>query len=321
MKPTESIPDNLKKLSILKIYNELKGSQETRFNRLFTEQPELQRYTNDLQQKLRNLPHLEEPIPSTDLIKTQRHALTQATTESSHKSSYNAFIESFSDPISIQKYKKIGLRVALAIGIILILSIAAFLIINRDAPIESLVSKSTEYKIRSQIENENLDPAHIKYAKSQRGEVSFVIESDQTLTYAADYGDQLVRDLICYLLINSKNPGKRLQSVKHLKEINPDVKIKGALITTLLSDPNQGIRLKAIRILNTYPADDTINQACMKVLLEDQNNTVRMEALNILSEKPGENILPILQVVSRLDENEFIRNKATQIMEEIIESS
>ena len=127
--------------------------------------------------------------------------------------------------------------------------------------------------------------------------------------------------MICYLLINSQNPGKRLQSVKHLKEIKPDIKITNALITTLLSDPNQGIRLKAIRILNTHPVDDTINQACMKVLLEDQNNTVRMEALKILSQDPGEDLLPILQVVSSLDDNEYIRNEAAQIMENIIEAS
>jgi HEAT repeat protein len=103
----------------------------------------------------------------------------------------------------------------------------------------------------------------------------------------------------------------------------PDNKtVKDAMITTLLSDPNQGIRLKSIRLLGDFIVlDAIIKQACMKALLDDKNNTIRMEALNILSRIPDDTLLPILQVVSQMDENEFVRSEAARLLQEIVEET
>ena len=318
----ESIPSKLKQLSILKIYNELSGKREKQFNRQFTKQPDLQKYVSDLQQILQDLPHISELTPSPDMLSTQRQIFEESVQNTTTSKANRLFMRT-KKPIRRRQLQSgnWGSRIAVISFLIITLGIIIPLVVTKNVPIDTLMNKSTEYQIRSLIDQKDINPENIKYSKSSLNQISFLIETEKELTYTGDYKNQLVKDLICYLLINSQNPGKRLQSIKHLKEIKPDIKITNALITTLLSDPNQGIRLKAIRILNTHPVDDTINQACMKVLLEDQNNTVRMEALKILSQDPGEDLLPILQVVSSLDDNEYIRNEAAQIMENIIEAS
>jgi HEAT repeat protein len=80
--------------------------------------------------------------------------------------------------------------------------------------------------------------------------------------------------------------------------------------------------LKSIRLLGDFTLADTIiKQACMKALLDDKNNTIRMEALNILSKEPDDTLLPILQVVSQMDENEFVRSEAARLLQDIVEET
>jgi len=323
MKTLESIPSRLKEQSILKIYNELTLKQDTRFSRQFNKHSELQKYISELQQILQVLPHISEATPAPELLTAQRHIFKASIKSKTIKTGSNNFFSLIKNPVKRHRFKSRnwGRRIAIIGFFIIALGLAIPFVFNKSAPIKTLINKSLEYQIRLGIDQKDINPENIKYSKSSSGYVSFTLVWEKELTYTAKYKDQLARDLICYLLINSKNPGKRLQSVKHLKEMKPDIKVTSALITTLLSDPNSGIRLKSIRILNTYPIDETINQACMKVLLEDQNNTVRMEALTVLSEDPGENLLPILQVVAQLDNNEYIRNKAAQMIDDINETS
>jgi len=86
------------------------------------------------------------------------------------------------------------------------------------------------------------------------------------------------------------------------------------LVSALLTDSNPGIRLKSIRLLSTYEPGKIIQDACMKVLLEDENEAVRLSAMDIMEMAPDVSMIPALQVVSVLDENDFIRDRAQELL-------
>ena len=52
----------------------------------------------------------------------------------------------------------------------------------------------------------------------------------------------------------------------------------------------------------------------MKVLLEDENEAVRLLAMDIMEMAPDVSMIPALQVVSVLDENDFIRDRAQELL-------
>jgi hypothetical protein len=144
--------------------------------------------------------------------------------------------------------------------------------------------------------------------------IRFAVESKQDLELSGSMDDELVTDLLFYLLLHDQNPGKRLKAVKLLQNTQPAQETKMVLISALLTDSNPGIRLKSIRLLSTYKPGKIIQDACMKVLLEDENEAVRLSAMDIMEKAPTASMIPALQVVSVLDKNDFIRDRAQDLL-------
>lgn len=144
--------------------------------------------------------------------------------------------------------------------------------------------------------------------------IRFAVESTQDLELSGTANDELITNLLFYLLLHDQNPGKRLKAVKLLQKSHPAQETKLVLVSSLLTDSNPGVRLKSIRLLSSYEAGKTIRDACMKVLLEDKNEAVRLSAMNIMEQSPDASMIPVLQVVSVLDENDFIRDRAQELL-------
>jgi hypothetical protein len=49
-------------------------------------------------------------------------------------------------------------------------------------------------------------------------------------------------------------------------------------------------------------------------MLEDTNEAIRIEALKILSKEPTVDLIPLLQLVSNMDDNEFIRDESRKLL-------
>jgi HEAT repeat protein len=92
---------------------------------------------------------------------------------------------------------------------------------------------------------------------------------------------------------------------------------KLVLISSVLSETNVGVRLKALEMLSRFETDKIIRDASLKILLEDENEAVRMGALSILANSPSADIVPALRVVSLMDQNEYIRARAVEVMDDI----
>lgn len=164
-----------------------------------------------------------------------------------------------------------------------------------------------------------LQNVDIKEKTNGNGSLHFGLKTAQDLEVSGNPDDQLIQQILFYLLLNDKNPGNRLKAVKHLDEIPQHDTMRMVLMSSILSDPNPGVRLRSLELLSQYKVDELLSNACLKVLLEDDNEAVRMGALGILSKSPSPKIIPALQVVSMMDKNEFIRNHSLEILEEMEE--
>ncbi len=108
-----------------------------------------------------------------------------------------------------------------------------------------------------------------------------------------------------------------VETKQNVDEVPVQDNKKLVLISSVLTETNVGVRLKALALLSEFETDKTIRDASLKILLEDENEAVRMGALSILANSPSADIVPALRVVSLMDENEFIRERASLVMDEI----
>jgi hypothetical protein len=181
-------------------------------------------------------------------------------------------------------------------------------------PIPQQTPEKPEIDIKELLRSGQL--GQIKFADNghRDGQIRFAVESRQDLELSGTANDELITNLLFYLLLHDQNPGKRLKAVKLLQNSQPAQETKMVLVSALLTDSNPGIRLKSIRLLSTYEPEKIIQDACMKVLLEDENEGIRLSAMDIIEMVPNSSMIPALQVVSVLDENDFIRDRAQELL-------
>ncbi len=157
---------------------------------------------------------------------------------------------------------------------------------------------------------------NIKLTSNLNGDsrIHFALETGKNYDISGGVNDSDIQQLLFYLLLNDENPGKRLKAVRLLKESAHQLDAQAVLVSALLTDTNPGVRLRSIEILKNYESSDLIIDACIKTLLEDENEALRQKALEIISDNPVEKSLPVLQIVSVMDDNEFIRTQAARTL-------
>ncbi len=166
------------------------------------------------------------------------------------------------------------------------------------------------------------DLKNIKLVNSQNGDgrIHFALETGSDMDISGKLNDENIKQLLFYLLLNDDNPGKRLKAVRLLKESAPKMDVQSVLVSALLTDTNPGVRLRSIKILKNYASSELIIDACIKILLEDENEAVRQHALEIIIDHPMEKSLPVLQIVSVMDENDYIKAQAAMTLQSFRES-
>lgn len=157
----------------------------------------------------------------------------------------------------------------------------------------------------------------VQFEKSEDDNIRLAVKTKKHVDVSGGTNDETIQQILYYLLLKDTNPGKRLKAVNLLENVpSHDIK-KLVLVSSVLSETNVGVRLKALELLAKYETDKTIRDACLKILLEDENEAVRMGAPSILANSPSADIVPALRVVSLMDQNEYIRARAAEVMNDI----
>lgn len=317
----EELSKHLRAQASLYVSGALSPRETESFQKELERSDALKRYVEELTLTLEALSHIPSREPSDSLLERQRSLLRGRIDMLKTEPFYTPVVRKIKDTFySLYELSVFPGRPALAVVtyVLIGLLVGRFLLVPSATPEVPIASEMTvEERVQRLIDAGQLAETHIRPVKNGSEQVAFRLKAEDEFTYTGGVKDETVRNLLSYLLLNEANPGKRLRSVKLLTDITPDEEMKMVLVATLLHDENPGIRLRAIETLTNYSPDKTIRNACTKILLEDRNTAIRMEALKILARDPDDKLVPVLQVVSRLDDNEFIRQEAGAILERL----
>jgi hypothetical protein len=126
-------------------------------------------------------------------------------------------------------------------------------------------------------------------------------------------------------MLNEQNPGIRLNSINAISTNQPndmDNDVKKALMSVVKYDSNPGVRREAIKVLQKFPYDEKLKETYLYVLLHDSTSGMRIEAINSLVQaknnghKFDQNEMSIFQKTMRTDDNNYIRYRARNVVEE-----
>lgn len=201
--------------------------------------------------------------------------------------------------------------------ILIAILVSRFFTWNFDSALEPVVDSSIN--IAELLKSEQLKNIKLTGEDSNLNGLHFIIETGKAIEINGKVNEPEIQQLLFYLLLNDENPGKRLNAVKLLQQSAQEKDAQSVLVSALLTDPNPGVRLKSINILQSSKPSELILDASIKVLLEDENEAVRHKALQIIAGNPHEKSLPVLQIVSVMDDNEYIRNQAVHVLNMIRE--
>ena len=161
----------------------------------------------------------------------------------------------------------------------------------------------------------------IKLNGDESNPIQLALQSTNEIEYSGNLKDELIQNMLFYLLLNDHNTGKRLKAVKLLEHIQLQENGRNVLIASMLTDPNPGVRLKSAKMLQSYVADKLLIDACVKTILEDDNFAVRLSAMDILESHPVPDMIPALQVIRIVDENPLIKSRAKSMLVEFEDSN
>lgn len=300
-----TLNDSQKKSASLYVLDALTDSELSSFESELAKNEDLQAYVRQMESTLEVTENAAISFPGEVELQSQRSLLR------AHIDAVNASRKSSS---SIWDQIKEWIQTPTPAWVNLASVATAFLIGIYIVDQPEVVPESRKPDIKELLRSGQL--GQIKFAENghRDDQIRFAVESRQNLELSGTADDELVTDLLLYLLLRDQNPGKRLKAVKLLQNSQPAEDTKMALVSSLLTDPNPGVRLKSIRLLASYDPGKVLKEACMKVLLEDDNEAVRLSAMDIMEISPDKTMIPALQVVSVLDENDYIRERATELL-------
>mgnify|MGYP000448080816 FL=1 len=303
----KSLSDHQKKLASLYVLDALTEAEQITFENELAQNEDLQSYVRSLESTLDVTSSAGMPAPDEIELQSQRSLLRANIDNMASKKAKIApviweQIKAWIQTPTPAWVNLASVAVAFALGLYMM------------KPIPQQTPEKPEIDIKELLRSGQL--GQIKFAENghRDGQIRFAVESRQDLELSGTANDELIANLLFYLLLHDQNPGKRLKAVKLLQNSQPAQETKMVLVSALLADSNPGIRLKSIRLLSTYEPGKIIQDACMKVLLKDENEAVRLSAMDIMEMAPNVSMIPALRVVSVLDENDFIRDRAQDLL-------
>ena len=303
----KSLSDHQKKLASLYVLDALTEAEQITFENELAQNEDLQSYVRSLESTLDVTSSAGMPAPDDIELQSQRNLLranidTMASQKTKIAPGIWEQIKAWIQTPTPAWVNLASVAAAFALGLYMM------------KPIPQQTPEKPEIDIKELLRSDQM--GQIKFAENghRDGQIRFAVESRQDLELSGTANDELITNLLFYLLLHDQNPGKRLKAVKLLQDTQPAQETKMVLVSALLTDSNPGIRLKSIRMLSTYEPGKIIQDACMKVLLEDENEAVRLSAMDIMEMAPNVSMIPALRVVSVLDENDFIRDRAQDLL-------
>ncbi len=307
------IPNKLKEQATLYVMDALDSDERQAFETKLIAEPNLKDYVKELEGTLSLTSDSFSYKPSEEELQGQRNLLRARVTQLSSLKSPSSLLDKFRDIFETVLSPRQPVW-AVASYVVIAFVVGRFLAVN---PVQDISADNgfSSAAIMGLIQEGAL--SDVQFEKTDDESIRLAVETKQNVDVSGGTNDETIQQILYYLLLNDANPGKRLKAVNLLETVPSHDNKKLVLVSSVLTESNAGVRLRALELLSKFETDKTIRDACLKILLEDENEAVRMGALSILANSPSADIVPALRVVSLMDQNEYIRERAAEVMDEI----
>ncbi len=149
------------------------------------------------------------------------------------------------------------------------------------------------------------------------GRVQIAFDETRRRVLNGSLDDQNIQRLLLSAARDEANAGLRVDSIDLLKNHSASTEVHSALLAALGHDSNAGVRLKALEGLKSMSSDEDTRRALVRALLTDNNPGVRVQAIDLLMQQRDESLVGVLQSVVRKDQNNYVRLKCQNALQEM----
>lgn len=313
------ISEQQKKQASLYVCNALSITARRKIEQELKINSGLRDYVNELKSTIDTTRSFSTIGPSEEFLQGSRNLLRSKIQTISNKNNADSVILNILHKIkfgitSIAKKQQPVWAVATYIVIGLVVGRLVFSP-GSDKPID--ISGQEEVDMIKLIKSGVLSDLQIDQSAISPSSIKLVSHSDNRFNVSGNVNDKNIRKILYYLLLNDDNVDNRYQAGKQIQRITPDSESRMVLISSILSETDQRVKLQSMETLLSYQSSPDLINACKRILLDDHNFTMRLESLNILEKNMSSDLIPLLEVVSKMDDDSSVRNKANDLLMEL----
>jgi hypothetical protein len=313
------ITEKQKKQVSLYICNALSISAKRKIELEMKTNTELSNYMNELKFTINTTRQISTIGPSEELLQGSRNLLhgkiQGINKENSSASFFSGILNNIKSSVSFIAKKQQPVWAVATYVIIGLLAGRLLLFPSADKPID--ISGQENIDMNKLIQSGALSDLRIDQSTLSPSSIKLASHSDERFNVSGNVNDKNIRQILYYLLLNDDVIDNRFQAGKQIRNITPNNESRMVLISSILSEKDQKVRSQSMGTLAQYQSSPELINACKRILLDDHNADMRLESLDILEKNKSSDLIPLLEVVSKMDDNSSVREKASELLEEL----
>lgn len=316
---SNKISEQQKKQAALYICNALSITAKRKIDQELKTNSELQDYINELKSAIETTRSFSTIGPSQEFLQGSRNLLRGRIQVINTKKSAISLLSNVLDKIKsgVTLIAKKQQPVWAVVTYVIIGLIAGRLLLTHggNKPID--ISGQEKVDMNKLIQSGVLSDLQIDQSTLSPSSIKFVSHIDNRFNVSGNINDKNIRKILYYLLLNDDDINNRYQAGKQINRITPDNESRMVLISSVLSETDQRVRLQSMETLSRYQSSPDLINACKRILLDDHDHTMRLESLNILEKNMSSDLIPLLELVSKMDDDSSVRDKANELLTEL----
>jgi|GEM_PF-373256 len=315
----KQISKQQKKQAVLYACNALSITAKRRFEQDLKTHPALKEYLDELKSTIQTTREIETLRASEELLQGNRNLLrNRIQIEASKQSNISKIVQNIKNVLPrIKSIVNVRQPIWAVATYVIIGLIAGRLLLspNDDKTID--ISGQNKVDMNKLIQSGLLSDIQINQSTLSPASVKLISDTDSRFNVSGNVNDQNIRQILYYLLLNDKNIDNRFEAGKLINRITPDNESRRVLIASVLSEKDQKVKLQSMKTLSQYQTSKDLMNACKRILIDDRNAEMRLEALSILGKNKSGDIIPLLEVVSEMDDDSIVRGRAKELLVEL----
>jgi len=314
-----NISNQQKKQAALYICAALSITSKRKFEQELKTNSDLRNFLNELKSSIETTKEISTIGPSEEFLQGSRNLLRGKIQVLSKKETAGPITLTILDKIrnSVTSIAKIRQPVwAIATYVVIGLLVGRLVLTpHGDKPID--ISGQEKLDMNKLIQSGMLSDLQIDQSTLSPSSIKLVSHTDNRFNVSGNVNDKNIRQILYYLLLNDENVDNRYQAGKQITRITPNNESQMVLISSVLSETDQKVRLQSMKTLTQYQSSTELINACKRILLDDRNYEMRIKSLNFLEKNKSVDLIPLLEVVSKMDDNSKVRVKAQKLLTDL----